>query len=903
MFVSHAKVRIVGLGGKSKKRGPHRRRLAVKEVVRMPCLLPTTVTVVLGLMAVAGGAGMSVIGYVPSDQTQNLTRLLRTNGSLPESYSGYDTRILTLKICSYIGPVVMAIGMFAMIVACVFYCEIMDKYAILVPDTRLAIYDKEELYEIIVGEMKKSYAQSLVTAYSKIAERNLLQDNQSNSGDGLPETIFSGKPDSLTLEQQIDLECEGYTPSPPIPNKSYSVIQARIQRLRSEDNWLKTSSLPNIRRSTSFRRAGRVAPQIVDSRTLSYDYTMDEARLRRKSMMLRSIVHWNSGSSDLFTQKQRRYSSVKALPSDHRRSFEDLTQQPGYGSFPLTRLIQRRGTFACGDMRTRRMKFLLLLEASESLEGVNDHLPAEGRPRVTGIRRNSFIPYRTCDKFIAGEERKTSRDRRRSSVNPFFFGNRFGNTIPQPGTRRHSFFPIRRDDKIYVSNPNEQRRHSFNPIGVNNTLKPEFATKGDGRRGSFNTDGHHDRADEMRSLQVPPQNSRFLQVPGLDPYMEGRPSGSLEGQPVKSEHSLSACGLNYAASGSSSCHDDRRVERRHSFNPSARMSSSSVPKGEITRHKVPKITVSEDSSPTGRYLVVPPQDFYIEQKERRHSFNTAQNAKDLVPTSPAWKPGDKSQRISFKLAHEGYPSPSSQTKSFINAVKPTSEPVSLASYAQEMVVLEPHSESRSASPCSNVSCCGSENIWSEPSATASRTESISSDRSAKTVLTLSPMSVVAAERMLSYGTFATPTSSPKDSFSGEKITRPKSKARQEPLISPMSLDLELSFENAGSSSGRRFSRKSSSVRNTRGKRKPRQQEVCTDSPTSTNSGPATLYPSTVTDANAAIHRSKSASALPAAGGEVKRSQTLQATFYANTPTSSPPVSIRFQTETQPDHKS
>ncbi|CAG5133780.1 unnamed protein product [Candidula unifasciata] len=904
MFVSHARVRIVGLGVKSKKRGPHRRRLAVEEVVRMPCLLPTTVTVVLGLMAVAGGAGMSVIGYVPSYMTHNLTRLLQANGSLPESHSGYDTRFLTLKICSYIGPVIMAIGMFAMIVACVFYCEIMDTYAILVPDKRSAVYDKDELYEVIVGEMKKSYAQTLVTAYSKIADRNLVTDNQSSSADGLPEQIFPVKPDSLTLEQQIDLECEGYTPSPPIPNKSYSVIQARIQRLRSEDNWLKTSSLPNIRRSVSFRRAGRVGTKITDSRTLSYDYTMDEARLRRKSMMLRSIVHWNSGSSELLTQRQRRYSSVKALPSDHRRSLDDISRQPGYGSFPLTRLIQRRGTFACGDMRTRRMKFLLLLEASESLEGVNDHKPAEGRPKVTGIRRNSFIPYTTCDKFIAGEERKTSRDRRRSSVNPFSFGNRFGNTIPQPGTRRHSFYPIRRDDKIYVGNPNEQRRHSFNPIGVNNTLKPEYVGKGEGRRGSFNPDGHYERAGEMRSLQVPPQSSRFLQVPGLDPYMEGRPSVSLEGQPVDSGHSPSACGLNYLPSSTPSCHSDRRVERRHSFNPSARMISSSVSKGgETTRLKVPKITVSEDLSPTGRFLVVPSQDSYGEQKERRHSFNTAQNIKPAPSNTLPRKPGDKlaSHRLSFKQRHEAGAAPVTQTKSFLHALKPASEPASLACYAQEMVVIEPYSESRSASPCSNVSCCGSEKIWSEPSATTSRTQSISSDKSAKTVLSTSPVSVIAAERMLSYGTFQTP-SSPKDGSSDDKMTHPKSNIRHVPLLSPVSLDLDLSFESVGSSAGSRFLPKSSSARSSRGKRKP-QEEVFTDSLTSISSGPATLYPSVVTDANAAIHRSKSASALPAVGVEVKRSHTIQTTLYANIPVCSPSESARIQPETPPGLKS
>ena len=58
-------------------------------------------------------------------------------------------RFLALRACSYAGPVVMAIGMFAMIMACVFYCELLDKYAILVPDKgHGSDLQKDELYQV-----------------------------------------------------------------------------------------------------------------------------------------------------------------------------------------------------------------------------------------------------------------------------------------------------------------------------------------------------------------------------------------------------------------------------------------------------------------------------------------------------------------------------------------------------------------------------------------------------------------------------------------------------------------------------------------------------------------------------------------------------------------------------------
>ena len=83
--------------------------------------------------------------------------------------------------------------------------------------------------QVIVGEMKKSYAQTLITAYTKAAEKNLLSADTSHTASdsliGGDPGVAALRPEPLSLAQQIDLECEGYAPSPPIVNKSYSVIQ------------------------------------------------------------------------------------------------------------------------------------------------------------------------------------------------------------------------------------------------------------------------------------------------------------------------------------------------------------------------------------------------------------------------------------------------------------------------------------------------------------------------------------------------------------------------------------------------------------------------------------------------------------------------------------------------------
>ncbi|CAG5132428.1 unnamed protein product [Candidula unifasciata] len=865
MQVSNAKIPHGVLEDKVRKRRLFRRRLGIREFLNMPCLLPATVVIALGLLAVATGAGMSVVGYVPGHR--NSTNVLKANSTA----------------CAYIGPVLMAIGIFAMITACVFYCEVLDKYAILVPDKKKAVFTKEELYEFIIGEMKKSYAQTLITAYSKAAEHSRLLDIQSYDRNYTPEYIPYNVSEPLTLEQQIDIECEGYTPSPPIPNKRYSIIQARIQRLKSEDNWLKTSSLPNIRRSLSIKRASRVGVKMTDSKTLSCDYTMDEARLRRKSMMLRTIVQWNSGSSDMFVQKQRRFSSVKALPSYQRDSLEDDSQKE-CGSFPLTRLIERRGTFACGDMRTRRMKFLLLLEASESQEGFNDSVSADGRHTVAAIRRNSFIPYRTCDKFIAGEERKTIRDRRRSSVNPFSTRHHVNSVAPQPTTRRHSFYPIRRDTQIYID-PHEHRRHSFNPMGLSNARKPDFAGKMDGRRGSFNPTS---MLEEIRPAHIPQQASGFLQ----------RPSVAINDLPDRPHHSASDSAVSYLKAEGyqfpyQGFQDDRRIDRRHSFNPVARVDRLR----EGNQLRVPQITINENSPE--RRLLSPSYEICVDERERRHSFTPPRSGHSHTTSSRSHEKSTP-PRISFNLepsapsVHLLPQSTQTISKPTLKPSKPSPDPVRPSSFQQEMVVFRPlkQHDSRSDSPSSNISCRGSEHAGSERSMGLSRTASAISDKPGHTAFILSPPSPEVANIAEPPGYFQQSPSYSKN-IDSPRTADPRSMMSHAQQLSPRNLTVDIS--NSGSGSDRKPERKAASFCYSGGLGKTYYQHL--DTPGSTNSGPAAFSFSTSQSTIATIHRSKSASALP--GAEFTRPSSPHSAFsYARVPKPASPLVTRHKTRTR-----
>ena len=88
---------------------------------------------------------MSVMGYLP---VGNLTSVAK----IPKDAHYYATKSL-----SYAGPILMGCGFFAIIVSCVLYCEIIDRYAVLMPNKPDTTLKRQDLLQMILGEFKKSY--------------------------------------------------------------------------------------------------------------------------------------------------------------------------------------------------------------------------------------------------------------------------------------------------------------------------------------------------------------------------------------------------------------------------------------------------------------------------------------------------------------------------------------------------------------------------------------------------------------------------------------------------------------------------------------------------------------------------------------------------------------------------
>ena len=77
----------------------------------------------IGISFSQGGAGMCVMGYIPDTVT---APALDGNGTTITPVRR-DAGYYATKSMSYVGPILMGCGFFAIIVSCVLYCEIVDR--------------------------------------------------------------------------------------------------------------------------------------------------------------------------------------------------------------------------------------------------------------------------------------------------------------------------------------------------------------------------------------------------------------------------------------------------------------------------------------------------------------------------------------------------------------------------------------------------------------------------------------------------------------------------------------------------------------------------------------------------------------------------------------------------------
>ena len=106
---------------------------------------------------------MSVLGYL-SDTDTAMSREENVNNSLA-AMTFYDIDNYVAKSFEYVGPVLMGGGFFSLIMSCVLYCEVTDRYASLVPKKQDAAVKKKDVFNMVMEEFKKSYFRGILYHY------------------------------------------------------------------------------------------------------------------------------------------------------------------------------------------------------------------------------------------------------------------------------------------------------------------------------------------------------------------------------------------------------------------------------------------------------------------------------------------------------------------------------------------------------------------------------------------------------------------------------------------------------------------------------------------------------------------------------------------------------------------
>ncbi len=141
---------------KQKRKVPLRQRLYV------PCMWPTCASCLFGLIIFAAGFTMVVLGYLAECFSQRENNDSPANNTL-NSVIFDDPSCLHyhLRKLSYIGPLIMAIGAFGIIVSCVVVCETRDKVLELSDaEGRTLIKKRPNFYELILMELRRQEARA-----------------------------------------------------------------------------------------------------------------------------------------------------------------------------------------------------------------------------------------------------------------------------------------------------------------------------------------------------------------------------------------------------------------------------------------------------------------------------------------------------------------------------------------------------------------------------------------------------------------------------------------------------------------------------------------------------------------------------------------------------------------------
>ena len=256
VYVTRAHVTI----GDSKKRSSRRGPLVPKHVFQVsdirhtPFCVRTFIVTLIGFIIVTGGIIMTIIGYKPSIllpwyNANNHTS--STNSTEPSAIPRLLGEPGPLRVLVYIGPILMGLGAFAMMVSIVLFCEIKDRYFNnIVPKTAPHQRQRSDIYDRIIEEFRKNYFRGIEVPLKSIRRRSKGRFSFSLSRSG--SLMSFGRRLSQDFQKRKRERKASRESQTERVNSTKHKQRSSLRRvLADNDTWMKTSSLPNIRHKES----------------------------------------------------------------------------------------------------------------------------------------------------------------------------------------------------------------------------------------------------------------------------------------------------------------------------------------------------------------------------------------------------------------------------------------------------------------------------------------------------------------------------------------------------------------------------------------------------------------------------------------------------------------------------
>ena len=189
---------------------------------------------------------MTITGYKPAlilpgyTSVDNATR----NETEPTAVPKLLGEPGPLRVMVYIGPVLMGIGVFSVMMAIVLFCEIKDRYLmnILPSKGQEKKIQKDMLYDIIIEEFRKNYFRGIEVPLRKPERKKSKGFSFSLSGSGNSLISFARR---HSHDFMVWARRKQRSKSNDKAEEKWK--NATLPKRSTSDSWMKTSSLPNIK--------------------------------------------------------------------------------------------------------------------------------------------------------------------------------------------------------------------------------------------------------------------------------------------------------------------------------------------------------------------------------------------------------------------------------------------------------------------------------------------------------------------------------------------------------------------------------------------------------------------------------------------------------------------------------